>query len=398
MVSKESKEKLIQNILNSKNFSRSGTSKKLLKYMFDSHLSDVELKEINIAIDVFGRGDDFISSDDTVVRVNIYNLKKRIEEYFFTEGIDEEVRVEIPKGKYSLSFKQTETEKKVEAPQKTSPRKLVVAFGVLLLIINLGFWLFTSSGKPKEVNSIWEEYWNSPNDVSIVMGNPFFFHLYDSESETYLTARDFKINSWSDLQKTPYATEKEKYKLEPLNFPYYSNNNIEPLSYLFNALSGIDKKLDIKSAEEVTFDEIKNKNVIFLSNKKAIGRFAKFLEPTSFQITTKNNSNVLQFVNNTDTTFYSAHRRENDYYDDYGILVKVPSPNRTSLMMFIDSHSLANKALMEFVGKEDAVDVILKDFPALNNEFPKYFEMLVKVSGFRNEDLSMEVLYFGGLE
>ena len=63
-----------------------------------------ELREQRIGEAVFGRGSDFRPSDDSIVRVEARILRKRLEEYFSTEGKDEPVVISIPKGAYVASF------------------------------------------------------------------------------------------------------------------------------------------------------------------------------------------------------------------------------------------------------------------------------------------------------
>lgn len=66
-------------------------------------LSD-EIKEYEIAIEVLGRSADFDPRLDTTVRAQAHRLREKLEEYYASEGADDDVRIELPKGHYIPQF------------------------------------------------------------------------------------------------------------------------------------------------------------------------------------------------------------------------------------------------------------------------------------------------------
>lgn len=67
------------------------------------------IREQEIGVEVFGRPVDFDTSQDTLVRVQASQLRKRLQRYF-EKNIDEAVIVEVPKGAYSLVFRPRDLE------------------------------------------------------------------------------------------------------------------------------------------------------------------------------------------------------------------------------------------------------------------------------------------------
>jgi hypothetical protein len=65
---------------------------------------------------VFGRKADYSPGEDNIVRVEVRQLRKRLEEYFATQGKDEPVVILIPKGAYVPAALMT-------APSKPEPRR-----------------------------------------------------------------------------------------------------------------------------------------------------------------------------------------------------------------------------------------------------------------------------------
>lgn len=63
-----------------------------------------QITEQQIGVIVFGRTEDYDSNEDNIVRSYARKLRKRIEEYFATEGSKETLRLEIPRGGYAPIF------------------------------------------------------------------------------------------------------------------------------------------------------------------------------------------------------------------------------------------------------------------------------------------------------
>lgn len=91
---------------------------KLLRYIVDAQLNGQggELNQARIAIDVMERGADFDPSVDSLVRVEAGRLRSKLREYYATDGKDDRVRFDLPKGRYNPNVLIEEAEASVEAP------------------------------------------------------------------------------------------------------------------------------------------------------------------------------------------------------------------------------------------------------------------------------------------
>ncbi len=97
---------LVQRIVVSRSIGRSPLLSEFLLYICERHLRDrsSELTEQRIGVQVFGRSEGYNSNDDNIVRNYARTLRKRVEEYFATEGKHEDLRLEIPRGAYVPVF------------------------------------------------------------------------------------------------------------------------------------------------------------------------------------------------------------------------------------------------------------------------------------------------------
>lgn len=79
---------------------------RLLRYVCEKHFSgcEGEIKEYNIAVDVFGRPPGFDNRRNSAVRVEASRLRKRLDEYYCGAGRDRPLRISIPPGQYVPQF------------------------------------------------------------------------------------------------------------------------------------------------------------------------------------------------------------------------------------------------------------------------------------------------------
>src|SRR5438445_813041 len=79
---------------------------KLLRYLANHSLDHpgTSPKEYQIATEVFGRQQDFDPHVDSMVRVQAGRLRTKLAEYYASEGLEDPILVEIPKGTYALTF------------------------------------------------------------------------------------------------------------------------------------------------------------------------------------------------------------------------------------------------------------------------------------------------------
>jgi Malectin domain len=63
-----------------------------------------DIKEYSIAVQALGRSPDFDPQADTIVRVTAHALRKRLEEYYRTEGAEHAIQICLPAGHYVPNF------------------------------------------------------------------------------------------------------------------------------------------------------------------------------------------------------------------------------------------------------------------------------------------------------
>ena len=103
----------LQRILHSDVFRRSAQMERFLSLVVERSLAGRpdELKEYILGRDVFHRGDDYDPRADSIVRVEAQRLRRKLREYYETQGIADPVLIALPAGTYVPIFRCVQSER-----------------------------------------------------------------------------------------------------------------------------------------------------------------------------------------------------------------------------------------------------------------------------------------------
>ena len=93
-------------------FSRSSHIEQLLRYICEKYfLGQVsDIKEYRIALEAFGRSEDFDPSVDSIVRVEAHRLRNKLARYYMQRGANHRVHIILPVGGYVPKFERHSSE------------------------------------------------------------------------------------------------------------------------------------------------------------------------------------------------------------------------------------------------------------------------------------------------
>lgn len=115
----------LQAVLHSEAFQRAPTLGLVLAYICEKYFegSAEQIKEYNIAVEALGRPPDFDQKRDSIVRVEAHRLRKRLREYYESEGRDHAIQIELPLGAYVPLFHRLDAPSPPEAALAGEPRE-----------------------------------------------------------------------------------------------------------------------------------------------------------------------------------------------------------------------------------------------------------------------------------
>jgi hypothetical protein len=98
---------LAQRVIESSAFGRADQLRRILAYLTRQAIlhPNEPVREQDIAIEALGRRNDFDPGTDNIVRVQTSHLRKKLELYFSDPECLEDVRIEVPRGSYMVTFR-----------------------------------------------------------------------------------------------------------------------------------------------------------------------------------------------------------------------------------------------------------------------------------------------------
>jgi hypothetical protein len=131
-IAREEKLAELDRVLHGRALHGSDNLKAFLRFIVDKSLENQEgqLKEYVIATEVFGRGSDFDSRVDSVVRVQAGRLRTKLHEYYENEGRDDRVIIILPKGQYTPVFSYAEKREERDSDGETGADAALVTDAV----------------------------------------------------------------------------------------------------------------------------------------------------------------------------------------------------------------------------------------------------------------------------
>jgi hypothetical protein len=140
----------VQRLVASKTFKTSEVHRNLLTYLSEKSLSGEaqNLKEYTVGLDVFGKPSTYDPRQESVVRMHVGRLRQKLTEYYRTEGVEDPVVVDLPKGGFALTFAPRPVPIVVEpepappvVPVRTvSPREITLAALLVAALVAAGYF------------------------------------------------------------------------------------------------------------------------------------------------------------------------------------------------------------------------------------------------------------------
>src|SRR6476661_2239165 len=96
----------VRRILQSRALRTSEVHRNLLNYLAEKSLSGEAdgLKEYTVGLDVFAKPSSYDPRQESVVRMHMARLRQKLTEYYRTEGVEDPIVVDVPKGGFTMTF------------------------------------------------------------------------------------------------------------------------------------------------------------------------------------------------------------------------------------------------------------------------------------------------------
>ena len=403
MVDRKAVQKSLDKIFHNPHFG-SETDRKILKFLIDSTLSDKKPKEIDIAREIFHRDEDFNPNDSSIVRTHIYSLRKKLENYYSTDGVYDELQIKIPKGEYRVDFEH----KSAQKLKKIFDRKVyVITIIILLLCSSLYYWQKSLSLESennsiyfvKKDNPIWSDFLDSKLPTLVVIGNYYFYKNIDKKKGIETFIRNIIINSNKDLADYIEKDPQKNVNLSQSQITYLGQEVPFAVLNLAKVFIGHEDKLKIRFISDLSWQDIERNNIIFIGSVKTLDKMNYFLDKLSIKYRIMPNEIYYRTFNTdkVDTVNLGSYYYNKDFHYDFPIITKFTTNNGNSIMIITSFSSFGKtEALKELTSPTFLTKLKEKSF--IKTDFPHYFEALLKVYGIEKNGFAVDVIHFSTID
>ncbi|WP_321288023.1 hypothetical protein [uncultured Sunxiuqinia sp.] len=380
-------------------FFTSNKDVELLRYLIRSTQEGKSLKETIIAIDFFGKDSSFDPGSDSIVRSNIYNLRKKLESYYLEAGQEDSVKFVIPKGQYQVTIEMIENTAKTQVDKTSYYKKY--GLRTLLLISTSAMFVFaflyfnnnakTDNQISTKRSPIWSYFAHSENSLLIVLGDYFMMQKTEFPDSSYSFVRNPDINTQTEFFNFLEENPEQKNKLKKLGQNYFGEEIPKCFLQILQVFQGIDKQIKVKYASELSLSDIRENDLIFIGDYSTLNVLKPFFEKTGFRYSISPQSvYILGKQNDTIEYYYLDNPNQSVFQNDYATIASVISyPGKR--ILFLNSFLPFGKSEALFKLQEPAFVSELND--TISN-FPQEWSMLIKISGLQSSGFYYEILNF----
>ena len=366
---------------------------KLLRYLAHHALEHpgTPLKEYQIATEEFGRAQDFDPTVDSVVRVQAGRLRSKLAEYYAGEGSDDPVRIELPKGNYTLVFhKRNGTVTSVGQPdparqehphpaEGTVPRSWFTAAVILfvLLCVPLLALFFTRKGAPSALagsntatpaafQTFWKPFLNGPEEPWVVFSNAAFVGRPETGMRYFDSARDLKTAIWDH---------------------YTGVGEVFAVHNLDQVFGQLHRNLRVKRGSLFSLDDAQNTDLIFVGSPSENLTLLEIPGTQEFvfrRVQEGPRKGDLSIVNihpqPGEQKAYLATPNNSSLVEDYAVVALIPGLNPPrSEMIIAGTTTFGTQGGVEYICRERSVQELLLRLSVSETGEIKPFEALLHV-------------------
>jgi hypothetical protein len=411
----------VERILHSDEFRTSEVLRRLLKFLAEKTAAGEadQLKEYAVAIDGLGKHPSYDPRQNSAVRIQVGRLRQKLAEYYRNEGKHDDIVVDLPKGRFKLTYEQRCTTVELPAPplpitpppeiaptKTTRPIGLLVWVGLALAMALVALYLWRSSpseartassipGWTPELRELWGPFVDSKLPVILAIEDPLFIELKSAPGIYY---RDRSLNQWKDVVGSPAVaalrTALNHADIKPSR--YYTAFGEVDVSFLLGKLLGSrERNFCILKTSQLSWRQLADNNVLFVGVQNLFFDEQLHGMPLDPQFVP-----VEEGIRNVHPKAGEPAMFKDQYSTApaeegiaYALVTHLPGPLRSNdVLSFTSSRSAGYVAAVQWFTDPSLARVLFADLKqSLGGKMPRYYQVLLKVK-FR-DDVPTETTY-----
>jgi len=397
----------IERLVNSHVLHGSESLCKLLRYLAKHALDHPgsPIKEYQIATEVFGRSTDFDPQLDSMVRVQAGRLRGKLSEYYSSDGAEDSVVVELPKGTYVLSFHPrvpaarshsgSAADKWEGTGDAHSYRKWAIAtvsLGVLLVAAAAVILSLLSSRNPAQAGL------SRDTEVAPAAFRVFWNGFVSGQEEPWVIFSNAAFVGRPETGMRYYDNGKDKGSF--ILDHYTGVGEVLAIHELDRVFDLLHRQLRVKRGSLFSLDDAKNNNLIFVGSPfenltlLEIPGTQEFLFRRADSGPRKGDEAIINVHPHPgEAKMFFGPLGGVPLTEDYAVvaLVKGLNPGQAVLIL-AGTTTIGTQAAVEYVCRQSSVEELLLRLPVSQAGQLKPFEAVIRVKVTRGVPVGTELV------
>lgn len=416
---------LTERVARSPLLKRSPRLQELFQYLVKHSVngSEGDLREQTIGEEVFGRARGYDTGADNIVRVSVFQLRKKLDQYFSESGMHEDIVASIPKGRYVVEFHPRVASEPLTVPasgpepleapfappeMKASPRRVnrrwwIAAIAALVALggVSAVLWVVPSgpatppAPASKAHFRLWKNFFGSGSDAYVVVGDVGFSLVQDVSGvklglDDYVGAASGRVKPQAGALPSELAN-----RLLERQYTSVSNSAVAfRLGEISHALGGRGL---IRSARSIDVRDLKYHNVVLLGSSRSNPWVDLLKDRMNFQIDYES-SPPRGFVRNRnprsgEPAVFRATAVAGKPGEAFGLIAYLPNLDQTGKIVSIAGTNMeGTEAAAETLLNERSFKLLEQHLNAGASRPLPYFEVVIRSTSIGGAGSSPEVV------
>lgn len=395
---------LVTNINASGVLGRSKKYARLLSYLVEYAIDSKTPKELELAISVLGKPENFDVASDSSVRVYIHQLRKKLDQYYLQFAKTDRHRIIIPKGQYTIAAIAHFTE---PAPIQRSgwdvrslfQTKVLLVALIALLAANLLVMLQSSPNSPQArsvsaaSHPVWKSVLEDQHPIMLVMGDYYIFGELNANGNVARMVREFSVNSRSDLEDLQFSDIERTENYLDLDLSYMPEGSAYALARIVPILQASNKTVNITMMSDLSAADIRDNHIVYIGYISALEKLTQMAFASSGLQIGRSYDELVSKDSFELFTSDAGLPEEGERFRDYGMFSTFPASSETQVVMIAGMRDAGlmhtAKALSDSAILDDLVVAIDDD----TDEAVASFEALFEVYGIDRLNFEANLVY-----
>jgi hypothetical protein len=389
----------VDRIRGSGQLGRGTQMQRLFEFLVACQAQDRVPKELEIAVDGFGRSADFDVAQDATVRVTMHKLRRRLEDFYRTGGAAAPNRLVLPRGEYRLTL-----ESAVAAPDAAFPeisvtarrRERIAWIAAVVLaatcVALLAMLLRRPDVDPRVArvreSPLWAPLLDDGLPIQLVLGDYYIFGETDAKGGVRRLIRDFEVNSQQDLEQRFIADPQLAGHYADLKLGYLPTSSAQALREVLPVVTAAGKHVTLTLASELDPSTVKTTHVIYIGYLSALGMLEEMVFGGSRYAFGGSYDEIIDgetgkmWVSDAGEPHSGTER-----YTDYAYVASVTGPGDVRHLIIAGTRDTGLMQAAENLAAPDAVQELSRGKPTWGN-----FEALYEVHGVNGVNVESHLI------